>query len=251
MKTYHAMLVFSALVLVFAGGAGPGPDVSPDEALRQLEAGNAIFQAGENRHPRASVHRMASTAEQGQQPVASILSCSDSRVPAEIVFGLGIGDVFVVRVAGNVCGEDELGSLEYGVDHLGTPLLVVMGHTRCGAVTAAVTGAELHGHIVPLVDHIHPAVDAARRANPQLSGKELVPAAIEANVWESVRQLLTQSPIVRGRVVAGKLKIVGAVYHIEDGRVQWLGSLPGQAQLLRSLSAGNRAAPGVPAAAAH
>ncbi len=246
MKANRALLVFSALVLLVAGGAAPGPGVSPDEALRQLQAGNASFQAGENRHPRASAQRMASTAEQGQHPVASILSCSDSRVPPEIIFGHGIGDIFVVRVAGNVCGEDEMGSLEYGVDHLETPLLVVMGHTRCGAMSAAVTGAELHGHVAPLVDHIRPAVEAARRANPQLSGKELLPAAIEANVWESVRQLLTQSTIVRRRVGAGKLKIVGAVYHIEDGRVQWLGPLPGQAQLLRSLA--TAAAPGVPAA---
>jgi carbonic anhydrase len=249
MKTHHALSVFSALVLLFAAGAAPGPGVSPDEALQQLKTGNARFLAGENRHPRASAERVASTAQQGQHPVASILSCSDSRVPPEIVFGHGVGDLFVVRVAGNVCGDDEMGSLEYGVDHLETPLLVVMGHTGCGAVTAAVTGAELHGHVAALVDHIRPAVAAAQRMNPRLSGAALVPAAIEANVWESIRQLLKQSSIVRGRVAAGKLKIVGAVYHLEDGRVQWLGPLADQTRPLRTLVPGNAPALGIPAAA--
>jgi carbonic anhydrase len=251
MKAHHALLVFSALVLIVAGGAGPGPGVSPDEALQQLKTGNAQFLAGENRHPRANAQRVASTAQQGQHPVACILSCSDSRVPPEIIFGHGVGDLFVVRVAGNVCGDDELGSLEYGVDHLEAPLLVVMGHTGCGAVTAAVTGAELHGHVAALIDHIRPAVAAAQRLNPQLSGAELVPAAIQANVWESIRQLLKQSPIVRQRVAAGKLKVVGAVYAIEDGKVQWLDQFSDQARLLRASATGSDAPRGVPAAAVH
>ena len=251
MKTNRAVWFFSALVLTVAGGAGPGPSVSPDEALQQLQAGNARFLAGENRHPRASAERVADTAQQGQHPVACILSCSDSRVPPEIIFGHGVGDLFVVRVAGNVCGEDEMGSLEYGIDHLESPLLVVLGHTGCGAVTAAVTGAELHGHVVALVDQIRPAVAAARSVNPRRSGAELVPAAIEANVRESIRQLLRQSPIVRRRVASGKLKIVGAIYHIEDGKVQWLERFSNQAQLLRTSAPGGDAPRREPAAASH
>ena len=109
-------------------------------------------------------------------------------------------------------------------------------------MTAAVTGAELHGHVAALIDHIRPAVAAAQRLNPQLSGAELVPAAIQANVWESIRQLLKQSPIVRQRVAAGKLKVVGAVYAIEDGKVQWLDQFSNQSQLLRASATGSDAA---------
>jgi carbonic anhydrase len=153
-------------------------------------------------------------------------------VPVELLFDQGIGDIFVIRVAGNVCGEHQIGSIEYGVDHLETPVVVVLGHTHCGAVTAAVTEAELHGSIPKLVEHVRPAVAKARSDNPDLLGEELVAAAIEANVWQCIKDLLKLSPAVCHRVKDGKLKVVGAIYDIEGGSVNWIGIHPEQDRLL-------------------
>ncbi len=205
---------------------------SPDEALQRLKDGNARFVAGKCTHPRMDAARLVETSEKGQNPFATVITCSDSRVPVEAIFDQGIGDVFVIRVAGNVCHVDEAGSAEYGVDHLGTPLLVVLGHTGCGAVTAVVTGAELHGNIPALVDSIGPAVKKAATLNPHLSGAELVPEAIKANCWQSIEDLLKASPAARELVKAGKLKIVAAIYNIRTGTVGWLGTHPEQERLL-------------------
>jgi carbonic anhydrase len=133
-------------------------------------------------------------APQGQNPSVTILACSDSRLPVERIFDQGIGDLFVVRVAGNVADGDEIGSIEYGMGHLHTPLLVVLGHTKCGAVTAVASGAAVHGSIPGLVDNIIPAVDAARRKNPTLSGPDLIARAIEENVLISMRDVLAAQP---------------------------------------------------------
>lgn len=165
--------------------------MTPDEAIERLTQGNVRYHSGEPEHPRSDAQRMQQTTEHGQHPFATVITCSDSRVPVERVFDQGIGDVFTIRVAGNVCDTDEIGSIEYGVDHLGTPLFVVLGHTGCGAVTAVVTGAELHGSIPPLVDNIGPAVAKASKAHPSLHGQDLVPEAVKANVWQSIDDLVT------------------------------------------------------------
>ena len=144
-------------------------------------------------------------------------------MPPEILLDEGIGDLFVVRVIGNIGGSDEVGSIEYGVEHLGTPLLVVLGHSQCGAVTAAVTHAEVHGNIPRLLAHIKPAVEIARRSHPELKGSALVPEAVQANVFQSIEELFKRSESIRQHVLDGKLKIVGAVYDIQTGRVNWLG----------------------------
>jgi len=210
----------------------------PDEALRTLRDGNDRFTAGTPGHPRQDVARAAATARDGQFPLATVLSCSDSRVPVEIVFDAGIGDLFVVRVAGNVADVDEIGSIEYGVGHLGTPLLVVLGHSKCGAVTAVVTDAEVHGLIPPLVENIRPAAAAARQAFPDLAAADLVPEAIRANVWQTIDDICHNSPATRELLAAGKLMIVGAVYDLETGSVNWLGPHPDQGRLLRYDDAG-------------
>lgn len=210
--------------------ATPAP--APDAVVRQLSDGNTRFVTNRPAHPNTDAARRADTANNGQHPAATILTCSDSRVSPEIVFDQGIGDVFVVRVAGNVCDVDEMGSVEYGTDHLGTPLLVVLGHTKCGAVTAIVESAEVHGHIPQLVDNIAPAVEKAQADHPDLQGKALVPQATKANVWQSVEDLLTKSAAVHKRVKSGKLKIVGAVYDISSGKVEWMGAHPQQKMFL-------------------
>ncbi|MFP5212513.1 MAG: carbonic anhydrase, partial [Acidobacteriota bacterium] len=169
-------------------------------------------------------------ASEGQHPFVTILSCSDSRVPLEIIFDRGIGDLFIIRVAGNVTDVDEAGSIEYGVDHLGTPLLVVLGHTKCGAVTAVAQGAEVHGNIAPLVENIKPAVAKAKAKGA--TGDALVAEAIQNNVYQSIEDLLKSSEAVRMRVRDGKLQIVGAMYDISTGAVTWMGEHPEQKQLL-------------------
>jgi carbonic anhydrase len=204
---------------------------TPGEANALLVAGNTRFARGSTVHPRQDAKRLLETAG-GQHPFVTVLSCSDSRVPPEIVFDTGIGDLFSVRVAGNVADTDEMGSVEYGVDHLGTPLLVVLGHTKCGAVTAVATGATVHGHIPSLVAEIGPAVAAARAKSPTLSDAELVPEAIRGNVFESMATLLRDSDAVRERVESGKVQMVGAVYDLSAGTVEWLGPHPEEATLI-------------------
>jgi carbonic anhydrase len=206
--------------------------ITPDVAMQRLTEGNGRFVQGTSTHPDATAARREETAKLGQHPFVTILSCSDSRVPLELVFDQGIGDIFVVRVAGNVCGPSEMGSVEYGVDHVGTPLLVVLGHSQCGAVTAATMSADVHGAIKPLVARITPAVKEAQAAHPDTHGKDLLPAATEANVWNSIKELLTQSHATRELVKHGKLKVVGAIYDVKSGKVRWLGVHPHQNRLV-------------------
>jgi carbonic anhydrase len=140
-------------------------------------------------------------------------------VPVEILFDQGVGDLFVIKVAGNVADTDEIGSAEYGVDHLGTPVLMVLGHTYCGAVTAVTTGAEVHGSIPLLVDNIVPAVEKAKHEHPGAEKAELINAAIEANVWQAVDDIMTKSHAIAERAAAGKVLVVGAIYDILTGKV--------------------------------
>ncbi|NCC24320.1 MAG: carbonic anhydrase [Deltaproteobacteria bacterium] len=206
--------------------------MTPDEALTMLQEGNARYVAGKSIHPRQDAGRRAETSDMGQYPQTTILACSDSRVPVEILFDQGLGDLFVVRVAGNVADVDEVGTIEYGVEHLHTPLVVVLGHTHCGAVTAVVEGTQVHGNIMLLVDNIVPAVEKVRAERPDLSGDDLVSATVEANVWKAIEDLLKSSRATAKLVQGGNLKVVGAVYDIETGEVEWLGEHPDQDALL-------------------
>lgn len=207
--------------------------VSDQDALKRLQDGNARFVAGKGEHPRADEARRTDTARGGQHPFATVLACSDSREALEIVFDQGIGDLFTVRVAGNVSDTDQIASVEYGTEHLGTPLLVLMGHSKCGAVTAVVKGEPVHGNLPALAARIMPAVEKVRAAHPGADPADLVPAAIEANVWQSMDDLFRRSPIVRRLVKEGKLKAVGAVHDLESGQVRWLGEPPNLAEMLK------------------
>ncbi len=206
--------------------------VTPDEAMARLEAGNRRFCDGQSIHPQQQTERREETATQGQRPFAIVLSCSDSRVPPEILFDQGIGDLFVVRVAGNVAATDEIATIEYGSEHLGAQLCVVMGHSRCGAVMAVVNGDHVTPNIAELVRPIVPAVETARRENPGLTGNPLIAAAIRTNVWQGVHDVLTHSETVRELVRAKKLKVIGAFYDFQTGTVEFMGEHPHQAQLL-------------------
>ncbi len=217
-----------------ASPARPGPSATPDEVLAYLRIGNRAFAAGESTLPRLDAARRKETATGGQRPLVTVLSCSDSRVPVEALLNQGVGDVFIVRVAGNVADTNEIGSIEYGVEHLHTPVLLVLGHTSCGAVTAVATGAEVSENIAKLTRHIQPAVEAARAKAAGAKGDELVRAATEANVWQSISTVFARSAPVRELVSAGKLKVVGAIYDIESGKVNWLGEHAEQARVLKA-----------------
>lgn len=202
--------------------AAESPAPPADEAVRELRRGNARFVAGNAVHPHLDANRRTETAAEGQKPFATILACSDSRVPVELIFDQGIGDLFVIRVAGNVCGTSEIASIEYGVEHLHTPLLVVMGHTHCGAVSAAAENADVHGRIPELLGHIKPVVDDTRKRFPGLTGTELLDMAIKANVQNTIETVFTKSPGVARAAREHKVKVLGAHYNIQTGVVSWL-----------------------------
>ncbi len=186
---------------------------SGEDALQALLAGNMRYVGTKLAHPNQTAERRAEVAR-GQHPFAVILGCSDSRVPPEVVFDQGLGDLFVIRVAGHSTNDVVLGSLEYAAEHLGVRLVMVLGHERCGAVEAAVKAGEVGGHIASVVAAIKPAVDriAGRPGDP-------VDHAVRANVELVVAQLKSSTPVLAESVKAGRLKIVGARYALESGWV--------------------------------
>jgi carbonic anhydrase len=226
------ILVLAAALAAPALASNAGAGLSADDSLRLLKEGNTRYLEGKPRHPHQDRERRALTTGQGQHPLAAVLTCSDSRVPPEIIFDQGIGDILVVRVAGNVAATDEVGSLEYAVDHLAAPLVVVLGHSQCDVVSAVVDDAKLPPNFAALVEPIKPAVAKAREANPEATKDALLAAAIKANVWQAIADLLQQSPIMRDKVKEGKTKVLGALYDLDTGQVQWLGAHPEQDKLV-------------------
>jgi carbonic anhydrase len=235
MQKITLLFIMALTVALLAGPAGAratAPGLSAVESLRLLQEGNNRYTEGQMRHPHQGRERRALTSAQGQHPLAVVLTCSDSRVPPETIFDQGIGDLFVVRVAGNVAAIDEIGSIEYAVDHLNTPLVVVLGHTQCGAVSAVLKGSKVPPNIAALVEPIKPAVAKAKEDHPGAAQDVLLNAAITDNVWQAIADMLGQSPIIREKVKAGQVKVVGAVYDIDTGKVKWLGPHPEQESLL-------------------
>jgi carbonic anhydrase len=186
--------------------------LSPDAALQKLMEGNQRFIQHQPQYPDQSALRLQEVA-QAQHPFATILSCADSRVPAEIVFDQGIGDIFDVRIAGNIATHEAIGSIEYAVVLLGSPLLMVMGHERCGAVTAAVQNESLLGDIGTFIKAIKPAVEKVK-SQPG----DAVDNAVVANVQYQIERL-ERSQLLTEQVRSGKLKIVGGRYDLDTGKV--------------------------------
>ena len=210
-----ASLLIAAARTSFAAGK-PATSVSAATALRRLLDGNSRFAAGAMEHPRQTPARRDEIA-QGQHPLAAVLACSDSRTPPEAIFDQGLGDLFVVRVAGNVADNVVIESLDYAVTNLHTRLLVVMGHRRCGAVQAAVEGHSESGEDVgPMLRELCPAVEAAM----SMPG-DLVENAVRENVALIVKKLANEGPLAP-MVKSGDLKIVGAIYDLETGKVTML-----------------------------
>lgn len=197
--------------------------LTPDAALELLRAGNARFAEGAPLK-RDELQQVRLTSR-GQFPYAAILGCIDSRVSPEIVFDTGIGDVFAARIAGNVLDDELLGSLEFATSVAGAKAIVVLGHTECGAVKGACDGVKL-GHLTQTLSHIAPAVAAAKEQVPAPhdgSNRAFVGRVTELNAEMAARAMTERSPILRGLVEQGKLKIVPAVYDVATGRVTFLG----------------------------
>jgi carbonic anhydrase len=203
---------------ILIGASEENAGITAEQALQKLMDGNARFVSGDVEHPNQSAERRAEVVS-GQHPFAIVVGCSDSRIPPEIIFDQGIGDIFVIRTAGQVLDDAALGSIEYGAEHLGVPLVVVLGHDSCGAVKATVEGGEAPGHIANLVEAIQPAVDEARN---EASEDELLNASIDINIKNIVDQLETSEPILSELVEEGELTIVGARYHLDSGEVEIL-----------------------------
>jgi carbonic anhydrase len=204
-----------------AHGAHAASAVTAQEALARLKAGNRRFAAGRSR-AHAYLKEVRASAG-GQHPFAAVLGCMDSRVGPELVFDQGIGDVFSVRVAGNVADEEALGSLEYAAKVSGVHLIVVLGHSHCGAVKGACDGVEL-GNLTGLLARIKPAVDAVPADVQPRSSKneELVERAARENVRLELRAIREHSPVLAGLEKEGALLLAGAMYDVETGKVEFL-----------------------------
>jgi carbonic anhydrase len=202
------------------------PDISADEAIRRLVAGNQRFLQGEARSFNNQRQLLADFARQ-QKPYATILGCSDSRVPPELTFDAGLGELFVIRVAGNVFLPEIAGSMQYAGSHLRTPLFVVLGHEGCGAVKAAMEsrchGVQQGSRIQILVDSILPSL---HDTDPALPAGEQFAQAVEKNVCWTVRQI-RETPEGRARLAEGRMRVIGAIYEIASGRVRFLDDEPG------------------------
>jgi carbonic anhydrase len=219
------LTVLPTVLLGQAAWAQGRPDVqtresqaamTPAAAIARLQEGNRRFVANATKQRDWSAKVVATAG--GQFPFAAVLGCMDSRAPIEIAFDQGLGDVFGLRIAGNVVNPDELGSLEYAV-HVGAKLIVVLGHTSCGAVKGAIEGVEM-GNLTGLLAKIQPAVAAAGCTDAK--DERCVTAVAEANVRLALEQVREHSPYLEQRVAAGEVGLVGALYHVETGQVRFL-----------------------------
>ena len=219
----------AAILLSFPSGtlakdpehADAAPKVAPTEALARLKAGNQRFVASKLEHPRQTAKRRTELATT-QHPFAVVLGCADSRTSPEVVFDQGLGDLFVIRVAGNVLNDETVGSIEYAVDHLGAQLIVVLGHERCGAIQAAretiAAKGEAPGHIQSLVKAIAPAVEATTGADAEATAK--------ANELNVVKELRESAPMLKEMVEKGTVVVVAAHYDLDTGAVEVLKETP-------------------------
>lgn len=189
--------------------------ISPERAIEMLKEGNQRFL--ENKEIQRDLHTQVKETSGGQHPYAVVLSCIDSRVPVELAFDQGIGDIFSARVAGNIINEDVLGSIEYACGVAGSKAILVLGHTKCGAVTAACKGVEL-GNITALLSKVKPAIKEVQDRTGTLEVEEVT----KSNVQQSIQEIREKSALLSDLEKEGKIKMVGAVYHVENGMVSFL-----------------------------
>ncbi|MDD2320708.1 MAG: carbonic anhydrase [Geobacteraceae bacterium] len=215
-----AIAAVATLMSVAAYASGSGVGMNADQALQQLMEGNKRFVDQQMTGQKLCDAKARQSLATGQKPYAVILTCSDSRVPPEIIFDKGLGEIFVIRVAGNVPDPIVLGSIEYAAEHIGSPLVMVLGHERCGAVTAAVDAkGKPEGNIGAIVKTIAPAVKQARKTYTGKDKAQLVETAVDANARLVAANLTKQSSVLKHLVKEGKLTIVTAKYDLDDGTV--------------------------------
>ena len=194
--------------------------LSPDSVIALLQEGNAAF-VHHKEHKRDAVAQLKESAHDGQHPLAIVLSCIDARVPVEIIFDKGVGDIFVTRIAGNVVSPDVLGSMEYACEHSGSKVVVVMGHKNCGAVHSACEGVKA-GNMTQMLAKIEPAITSLKEKDVKLEGAELENAVVYANVQNMIKAVRSGSSILSEMEEKGEVKIVGAVFDLETGEVEFL-----------------------------
>ncbi len=192
------------------------------QALEQLKEGNKRFTQGLCIHPNRDEEARDRCVEEGQSPFATILACSDSRVPVEVLFDQGIGDLFVIRNAGNVLDDSILGTLDFAVKKLKTPVIVILGHSQCGAVTAAVEKMDVPDSIQIILDKIEPSIKKVKEKSPHLSKKELISATIRQNIKTVEQTFIDSSELVRQAIKNGDVILIGAYYHLQKGEVEWV-----------------------------
>jgi carbonic anhydrase len=244
-KSMYAVFTLTVLTLIISCNRAPGSskievidNPTPQKAMELLKEGNKRFLSGNLLHPNSSPERLAQVAK-GQKPFATILACSDSRVPVEYIFDRGFGDLFIVKVAGNVADTDEIGTIEYGTAHLHTPLLLVLGHSKCGAVTAVAKNETVHGSIPELVDNIIVPVKKTREQKGE-NVDEWLNQAIEENAMHSIEEVFQKSHEVRELVKGGKLEVLAGIYNIETGEVRFIGQHPKQSELIAAADASHK-----------
>lgn len=201
---------------LLARAAEPAPDIPPDIALSRVIEGNKRFVAGSLAHPDQTSERRVEVAR-GQHPFAVVLTCADSRLSPEIIFDQGLGDLFVIRNAGNLLDDHVIGSIEYAIEHLHASLVIVLGHSACGAVSAAVAGGEVPGHLPSIVESLAPAVGMARK-----KPGDAVENAVRINAKLSAAALAQSQPVLAAATLGGQVKIVAARYDLATGQVEFL-----------------------------
>ncbi|AFL83431.1 carbonic anhydrase [Belliella baltica DSM 15883] len=201
-------------------------NVPKENLLNVLLEGNERFSEDHPIHPDQTLDRLRDLS-QGQHPVAAVVSCSDSRVPPELIFDQGLGDLFVIRNAGNIVADYEIGSVEYAIEHLEVPLVIILGHTKCGAIGAFVEHEhEPSHHYSDYIQKIIDFIDAEEEEQVLQRGTvDFYEKAIEANVLHGIHELKNKVPLVNKLIGAKKLRIVGAIYDVETGRVKVLEDL--------------------------
>jgi carbonic anhydrase len=199
--------------------------IPAQEALARLKEGNRRFVGGERKLDTGLSHAQRAAAARNQLPFAIVLGCSDARVPAEVVFDQGLGDLFVIRVAGNIVSPSQVGSVEFAAERFGTQLVVVLGHTQCGAILAtleAVRHQAAHPeNVLTIVERIRPSVQTLLELRPRASEEELITHAVRANVRASVDHLRHGSALLETLIRKGRLSILGAEYSLETGQVEF------------------------------
>ena len=196
--------------------------MSYKQALELLKEGNQRFLDGENIHPDDHHEKRLETTHKGQSPFAIIVTCADSRTSPTLIFNAGIGDLFVIRNAGNIACGNTVAAVEFAVNEIGSGLVVVMGHSKCGVVTTAVSGAEVSANQKLLIDAVKPAVETVKAEYPEVSDLKLINLAAKENAKNSVMNILEMSEIIRAKKENDDIDLIAAFYDIETGKVEWL-----------------------------